>query len=151
MPSNHTIELEKAYQTKVIGLLTTVVKKTGLSVDRDLVLETPVGDPNLWKNPAPAGYVGGRARSNWLASLNVPRTDVGAQTTRKSTDSVQSKMTSFKVATDTIFITNNVPYIEELNNGHSTQAPTGFIDAIVQRNRNKANQVKGIIAGGSNA
>lgn len=145
MESNHSAELKAAYDKKVLGLLTTIVKKTALSVDRELVLETPVGNPDLWKNAAPAGYVGGRARSNWLASINSPRTDAGAQTTRKGSDTVNSKLVNFKIATDTIFITNNVPYIGELNNGHSTQAASGFIDAIIARNRRKAAQVKGIV------
>jgi hypothetical protein len=30
-------------------------------------------------------------------------------------------------------IQNAVPYIDKLNNGHSKQAPAGFIDAIVDR------------------
>ena len=145
MESNHSAELDAVYDEKVIGLLDKVVKKTALTVDRELVLETPVGNPSLWQSAPPAGYVGGRARSNWLASINSPRTDAGAQTTRKGSDTVRSKMGSFKIATDTIFITNNVPYIERLNNGWSTQAPIGFIAAIVARNRRKAAQVKGIV------
>ena len=145
MTSKHTAELKAVYDKKVLGLLTTVVKKTALSVDRELVLETPVGNPDLWQSAPPAGYSGGRARSNWLASINSPRTDAGAQTTRKGSDTVRSKMGSFKIATDTIFITNNVPYIQALEDGHSTQAASGFITAIVARNRRKAAQVKGIV------
>lgn len=30
-------------------------------------------------------------------------------------------------------VQNSVPYIGRLNDGHSTQAPAGFIDAIVDR------------------
>jgi hypothetical protein len=36
-------------------------------------------------------------------------------------------------AGDAIKITNNIEYIGALNNGHSKQAPTGWIDAIVDR------------------
>jgi len=142
--SNHTIELQEAYNNKVIGLLDKVVRKTALTVDRELVLETPVGNPDLWKNPPPPGYVGGRAQSNWLASINTPNTKAGKNTTRSASDTVQAKMAGFKIE-DTIFITNNVPYITELNNGHSTQAPAGFVDAIVARNKRKANEVKGLL------
>lgn len=30
-------------------------------------------------------------------------------------------------------VQNSVPYIGELNNGHSNQAPAGFIEAIIDR------------------
>lgn len=143
--SNHSQELDEAYQKKVVGLLDKVVRRTALSVDRELVLATPVGNPDLWKNPAPPGYVGGRARSNWLASINAPRTDAGENTERNSGDTVAAQMTNFKLS-DTIFITNNVPYIVELNNGHSTQIPAGFVDDIVVRNRREASRVRGLIS-----
>jgi len=29
----------------------------------------------------------------------------------------------------TIYVSNNIPYIDALNNGHSPQAPAGFVDA----------------------
>ncbi len=32
-----------------------------------------------------------------------------------------------------IFISNNVPYIGRLNNGHSAQAPSGFVEMAVRR------------------
>lgn len=58
-------------------------KKTAQKVDKDvrgitqalfsrIVLESPVGNPTLWKHPAPKGYVGGRFRGNWNVSLNAP-------------------------------------------------------------------------------
>ena len=34
---------------------------------------------------------------------------------------------------ETVIIENNVPYIEELNNGHSQQAPANFIETIALR------------------
>jgi len=146
MKSNHTKELNTAYQKKVIGLLDAVVRRTALAVDRELVLETPVGNPSLWRNPdaAPDGYVGGRARSNWLASVGSARTEAGDQVTRSAGDSVQATLAAFNL-NDTIFITNNLPYIKRLNEGHSTQAPAGFIDAIIARNKRKASEVRGLI------
>ena len=39
---------------------------------------------------------------------------------------------------DPIYITNNVPYIVALNNGHSQQSPTGFVEAAVESEERKA-------------
>lgn len=37
-------------------------------------------------------------------------------------------------------VENNVDYIVDLNNGHSAQAPSGFVEAIVQRYNGGANE-----------
>lgn len=143
--TDFSAQLDAAYKKKVEGLLQAVVVKTALDVDRDLVLETPVGNPALWKSPAPAGYVGGHARANWLASLNNPRTSEAAGTDRQAGDSVQSITSQFNVK-DTIYISNNVPYIQRLNDGWSTQAPIGFIDAIISRHKARASRAaKGLV------
>lgn len=42
-----------------------------------------------------------------------------------------------------IYITNNVPYIVALNNGHSQQAPTGFVENAVEAEERKAGFVPG--------
>lgn len=150
--SNHKNEIDAVYNKKVIGLLNQVVQRTALSIDRDLVLETPVGNPDLWQNPeaAPEGYTGGRARANWLASINTSETTERDRTERDESDSVQSQL-SFYGAGDTIYITNNLPYVKRLNEGWSTQAPSGFIDNIVRRNIEKVKEVTRILEGRFNA
>lgn len=142
MSSKHRTELNEAYKKKVLKALETVVKRTALSVDRNLVLKTPVGNPDLWQNPnaAPDGYTGGRARANWIASLNAPKIVERDATTRQSNDEAESIMNSFNLG-DTIYLANNVPYIRRLNEGWSKQAPTGFIDDIVAEGRREAKQI----------
>lgn len=146
MTSNHRSEIEKAYNEKVVKLHHQVVQKTALEIDRALVLETPVGNPDLWQNPdaAPDGYSGGRARSNWLATINIPSNETREATDRAASDEVRSQL-SFHGIGDTIYITNNLPYIKRLNEGHSSQAPSGFIDNIVRRNVRKIKEVTRIL------
>lgn len=80
----------------------------------------------------------GHARSNWIPSVGRPVTTVagsreavtfGAQAQgiaavagRKPEDAYQR-----------IYIQNNVPYIQQLNFGHSQQAPAGFVEAGIAR------------------
>lgn len=47
---------------------------------------------------------------------------------------------------DTLYINNNVPYIGDLNNGHSTQAPANFVEMAAAKVQNaiaiKAKSIK---------
>ena len=50
-----------------------VIDKVCIDLLTSIVLRTPVGNPSLWKNPPPKGYVGGRLRGNWnvgIGSIN---------------------------------------------------------------------------------
>ena len=79
------------------------------------------------------------AVSNWQASLDRPNTsEINAyfegnkgSTRRVSSDAAikaaDSNIDGRKDGQD-IYVTNNVDYIDDLNNGHSSQAPTGFIE-----------------------
>lgn len=106
-------KMDKLFQKKVIGTLEKSVRRVALKVDSILAITTPVDT--------------GRARANWLPSLNVPRSDKKEPGQKESVDSVLS---AYKV-TDTIYLTNNLPYIERLNEGSSQQAPEGFVEAAV--------------------
>lgn len=101
----------------------------------NVVLGTPVGNPTLWQNPAgaPPGYAGGHARLNWQVSIDaatdveLPGIDASGST------AIANGIATARTAkiTNVVYIVNNVPYIGRLNDGHSTQAPVGFIDAAV--------------------
>lgn len=43
---------------------------------------------------------------------------------------------------ETIFVVNNAPYIKDLNNGTSKQAPAGFVQASVMKARQKIKAFK---------
>lgn len=107
-----------------------VVRTTALIADQNLVLSTPVDT--------------GRARSNWQVSIGTP-----VETTREAFAPGELGSTAGPNAQaaiaegqqvinqrrsgETIFITNNLPYIQRLNDGYSAQAPAGFVQTAVQR------------------
>lgn len=109
-------------------------KKIAIELFRRIVLKTPVGNPTLWKYPAPPGYVGGRARGNWqMKPGSTPDGNEtgnidpsGAQTITTGTTAILSRPS--KNPYESIVLFNNVPYIERLENGYSKQAPAGMID-----------------------
>lgn len=111
-----------------------IVREVALAADRTVVLATPVDT--------------GRARANWQASLGQPasgtvnvapgkRASAGAATAQ-----AEGVIAGYKGGpSSAIFLTNNLPYIVPLNNGHSKQAPAGFVEravAAVQRAARRA-------------
>jgi len=94
-----------------------------------VVLLTPVGNPDLWKEKPPAGYVGGRARGNWQSSTGAPATgetgriDPGGGSSVTDAASVAVGIRGPVVS----FIVNNVPYIQRLNTGWSRQVGAQFV------------------------
>lgn len=123
------------------------VEKRGPEIQRKLagailqavVFGTPVGNPTLWREPqkARAGYVGGRARANWLVALGAPRTEqIDAADSGGSATVANGKSIIDGHKTGDIHLTNNLPYIKALNDGHSHQAPAGFIEAAIKTAEN---------------
>lgn len=111
--------LQKA-GTSVAANADRLVRRCALATDAAVVIATPVDT--------------GRARSNWQVELGQ-----AASGTLDTTDkSGQGAISQGKQVIDTyksgssINITNNLPYIERLNNGWSAQAPAGFVERAVQ-------------------
>lgn len=100
---------------------TNVVKKAASDVHAHLVVTTP--------------FKTGKARSNWLVTLNAPSTYVipthGAEASISTTLADAEAVIRQCKNNDVIYITNNVPYIQKLNEGSSVQAPAGFIEATI--------------------
>jgi len=107
------------------------VKRTAaLAVDQALVLATPVDT--------------GTARSNWQVSLDAPNDDtieayaqlIGGD--QSEVVNAQEAMEQGKISIgkakpgQEIHITNNLPYITALNEGHSAQAPAAFVEEAVE-------------------
>lgn len=127
--------LDDFANNEVPEFVSMAVRRVAFAIDRALVMSTPVGNPDLWKRPAPKGYVGGRARANWIPTLNVPAT---AESGRKDKQGAATIGLLAPVAQkyrigDTIFLSNSVPYIVRLNEGHSTQAPSGYVEMAIER------------------
>ena len=94
-----------------------------LKVFRNVILSTPVDE--------------GRARSNWQLSLSTPISTQtedfdrsGGSTINKGVSVVRS---AINVKYPTFWLTNNLPYIQRLNEGHSEQAPAMFVETAIKR------------------
>lgn len=114
-----------------------IMRKDALAVLTAVTFGTPVGNPDLWQNPssAPPGYVGGHARRNWLVSEAAPRTDEleGVDASGGLTISEgRGVIDGYDDLGAVLIVQNNVPYINRLNTGHSTQAPAGFVEKATQ-------------------
>lgn len=97
------------------------VRRAATLIDTTLVVSTPVKT--------------GRARANWLASINRPRTDMPGPADAKAALGRNQNVFKLFKAGQTIVIANNLPYIRKLNAGHSQQAPAGFVEKAVTRGR----------------
>ena len=116
-------DIDKAYQVKVIDRLEKTVRTVALAVDRELVMNTPVDT--------------GRARSNWLPSIGSP--DIRIVEPGAKPD-ITGATLNYSLKSE-IFITNNLPYIRRLNDGHSQQAPAGFVETAINVGVSKAKRL----------
>lgn len=113
-----------------------------------VILDTPVGNPDLWLHKDSDGtyvdyifargepdYVGGRARGNWQITLGTPAVGeidrVDPEGT-ETTDEVEEVVAASN-PDGVMYLTNNLPYIERLENGWSSQAPAGMVRKNIAR------------------
>lgn len=85
----------------------------------------------------------GWARSNWVPSIGKPSRRQGdfldpdegdIAEARADQESGQALIaTTYTLSQGKVFVSNNVPYITRLNDGSSTQAPAGFVQAAIAR------------------
>lgn len=112
-----------------------IITKGALSVLSTVVLASPVGDPNLWKVPkAPPGYAGGRFRGNWTVSVGSEDDTVKKEVDPAGTATIaagKAVLGDGVPLEPKIFIQNNLPYAQRLNEGWSSQAPAGFIEKAI--------------------
>jgi len=77
----------------------------------------------------------GRARGNWFVGIRVPVRTI--DNNRKATSAVIEGVNAINSAKaieyPEIVISNNLPYIERLNDGYSTQAPKKFVESEIDR------------------
>ena len=112
--------------------------ETAFAILRNLVGASPVGNPDVWQDPAsaPAGYVGGHFRRNWIVSIGgFNQTELegedrnGAVTLAAGKNQIEA-FKKLKPGTNLV-IQNNVPYANRLAEGHSRQAAAGWVDAEI--------------------
>lgn len=116
-----------------------ITKKVAKAIVREVVTQTP--------------YRSGKAISNWQASLsrgNIPEREphspFGSRGSNESAaiDAANAVIDAYsnKGERKAILIQNPVDYIGRLNEGYSSQAPAGFVEAAFQRGRAVAKREK---------
>lgn len=108
---------------KLVGVNTEkIVRKAAITGGSVAVLATPVRF--------------GRARGNWIASLNSPARVTGKRSPDPSGARAISegtrKIETWRTRDGSIFWINGVPYILRLENGSSSQAPSGMVALALQ-------------------
>jgi len=105
---------------------TQVTKDLVLNLLEELVAATPIKT--------------GWASVNWIAEIDEPRSSpVGSRLAISSTEQENgiAMVASGFTFGRTLFISNNVPYIVDLNNGSSPQARAGFVQTSIARSLSK--------------
>ena len=124
----------------VRGVIGTDMGITAFQILKNVIFGSPVGNPTLWQNPAgaPAGYVGGHFRRNWIVSIGgfstgvIEGVDPTGATTAASGKSVIDRFAKGKRNLGVnLIIQNNVPYANRLAQGWSRQAAAGWVDAAI--------------------
>lgn len=105
-----------------------------LNVNANLRSNPPLG------TPVDTGW----ASANWVPSIGKPATDYRkpvngepspAEVAARNADIQEgtNAILSWRLEDGPIFSTNNVPYIQALNAGHSPQSPAGFVLGAIEK------------------
>lgn len=79
----------------------------------------------------------GWARANWIASVGKPvgqpvgDPESGVEQANAAQQAGIGAVLGYKLAFGPVYLTNNVPYILRLNDGHSQQASSGFVQRAI--------------------
>jgi hypothetical protein len=121
--STFALDLRR-FGEKVNGNASRVVRGVALELLRGVVMDTPVDT--------------GRARANWQTTVGSPalgdydyKGGPGAAANEAISDGTQTIQAVEGDAA--IFLTNNLPYIVLLEEGHSQQAPAGMVRKNIAR------------------
>lgn len=78
----------------------------------------------------------GWARANWIPSIGEPEDATFGERTAVSSDAQEAgiaDMLGYQLAAGPAYVSNNVDYIDHLNDGTSTKAPAGFVESAIER------------------
>lgn len=126
-----------AFVEKTKGQMNEVVRGAVFKFAVSIISTSPVGNPNLWKTPAPKGYVGGRFRANWQLGIGaapvgvldaIDQSEDGEDTRNK----ILNDLPKMNAAGKIYWLVNNLPYAERLEKGWSyEQAPNGMVGLAI--------------------
>lgn len=114
-----TLDLTK-FATKANADIKLVIQKISMEAFKRIILRTPVDT--------------GRARANWGCTIGQPRAGLQIESTDKSGGATIAAMTGTTQTFNgqgSIFLVNNLPYINALENGSSTQSPQGMVQVTM--------------------
>jgi hypothetical protein len=114
-----TIDME-SFTNKFVEKAETCIRKIGLEVFSRVILRTPVKT--------------GRARGNWQATLGTPAAGALETTDENGTVAIANAsgmVSRWKAGEGAMLLTNNLPYIQRLENGWSKQHPNGMVGITV--------------------
>ncbi len=117
------------FEAKTSEKLDLAVRKIALELFSRVILKTPVDT--------------GRARANWQVSIgSLPNGTLQLEDkTGQATISAATARTAGVEAGDVIYLSNNLPYAERLEDGYSLQAPAGMVSLSVQEFQAIANEI----------
>ncbi len=78
----------------------------------------------------------GFAKASWIPSVGAPVQSVAGSreaVNRSAQDAGVARLKTYKLGQGVIHIVNNVPYIADLNDGSSAQAPAAFVQGGIVR------------------
>lgn len=123
----------RAESAAVIKSVIDTHRAVGIELFGSVIVGTPVGNPELWQSPAPPGYTGGSARSNWFLTNAAPSGEVTTATNYQQRQAETLRGITTLQYTGRLTLTNNLPYIIPIEDGWSTQAPAGMVKLNVAR------------------
>jgi len=114
------------------GFVELLIKKVTLGIVANLVAA-----PGEGGTPVDTGW----ARANWVPNIGSPLDKVAGSREQAEKgllpgdqqQGIASVVASYRLARGPVHITNNVPYILPLDQGHSRQAPRGFIRRAIKK------------------
>ena len=134
-----TVDL-KEFAKKTNKEVIAVIKEVSIDLFSEIINETPIGDPSLWKSEPPSDYVPGSLQSNWQCSIETPESGrLTAITSGQATISAMESVVMSARSGQTIYLANNLPYaerIEYLGWSHM-QKPEGMVRVSIAKFQNK--------------
>lgn len=119
------------FQADTDEAVTLIVRGVGQWALGQVIQRSPVGQPEIWESKsAPPGYVGGRFKGNWQVTHGKPADGVVPLVDPSGAAVLQAgtvALASAPVEAREIWLTNNLPYSERLEDGWSKQAPLGIV------------------------
>lgn len=121
--------------TKTKGTWHGVTREALILIFSRIDERTPIGDPKLWKHPAPPGYKPGLLRGSWVLGVDT------LDQSRPGTRDAEGKMISVaramlkipnEAAGHIYYYTSSLPYTHRIEYGWSKhQAPFGVVGVTV--------------------